>query len=42
MSTINRKAIRAKVRRRIRRKESGTDSHPHQEVKLNHPPDKDQ
>ena len=28
MSTINRKAIRAKVRRRIRRKVSGTASRP--------------
>ena len=34
MSTINRKAIRAKVRRRIRRKVSGTASRPRRAVYL--------
>ena len=38
MSTINRKAIRAKVRRRIRRKVSGTASPPPQAVYLTHRP----
>ncbi len=36
MSTINRKAIRSKVRRRIRRKLSGTASRPPRGGDLSH------